>query len=390
MNSQEAMLISLVRAVLKSEEFVCTPEELFSCFSLAHEHGVSNLLYYAIERMPRVNRPDATQCGTLKRVAFAASAREALQQKNIEAVLNLFEQEKLFALPLKGALLKQLYPKPELRFMSDIDLLVDPKQAELIQACMHRLGFRTVKYNAGDTDIYVSPEGLNFELHRNLSNEGINNTTGRFLSELLDDASPKEDCTYIRRLSPEKHYAYVLCHIAKHLMNGGIGIRPIMDVWVYRHFMKFDSAAANGLLMQLELDRFAAAIEHLSEVWFGDAEPTDLDGELGTYIIRSGSFGTDERRVADRMLKKNMTSRSAYLVSRLLPNYETMCRYYPSLKKCPPLLPLFWVRRWFAAMFQRRRKLSTEIDAVSATDRRVLQQRINFYERCGLPMYRKE
>lgn len=390
MKDAERVLIACIRAVLCNESLSCTAEELLSCLNLAHEHGIAHLLYYAVAKMPSEQRPEPSQSGLLKRLAYAASTRELLQQKNLDTILERFEREEIRVLPLKGAILKFLYPKPEYRHMSDMDLLIDPTQAEVVRKCLEDLEFRVVKYDAGNTDLYISPEGLNFELHRDLSNEGVNPQTVSFLSALLHTTVPAGGYSYVRDLPPEQHFAYVICHIAKHLLNGGIGIRPIMDVWICRKYMKFDPQKLSQLLDRLKLSDFAAKVEHLAEFWFGTGEQNDLDDELGTYILGSGAFGTEQQRVTDRMLKAENKNRFFYLFRRLFPDYTTMCRHFPKLKKFPVFLPIFWIYRWLRAAFTSRTKLSAEIEAVRITDQDSLQQRSAFYERCGLSIYRKE
>ena len=52
-----------------------------------------------------------------------------------------FEQHSIDYLPLKGAILKSMYPSAELRSMSDIDILIKPEQYDSIKSVMLLLGF---------------------------------------------------------------------------------------------------------------------------------------------------------------------------------------------------------------------------------------------------------
>ena len=125
-------------------------------------------------------------------------------------------------------------------------------------------------------------------------------------------------------------------------------------------------------------------------MWFGAEEAALLDTELGDYILSSGSFGSEEHKVADRMLQnKNQKSRFGYIFARFFLPYSTMCRHFPVLRKCPILLPVFWFWRAIRAIFYRRGKLSEELGAVGEANTEKLAQRLDFYTRCGIDISEK-
>ena len=376
--------ILLLRNALLHEK---TPADipLDQCLLLqAQKHGVANLLYYGIQGM---NVAPAT-VKLLKEFAYAAAVREAIQQKELEAIFDEFESKRISVLPLKGCVIKQLYPKPEMRYMSDMDLLIRPEDAGKVREILESLDYEVFRFDNGATDIYRSPDGMNYELHRDLSEEGYNAASKSFLEELLSMAWLSEGKSCILELPPEEHYAYILCHFVKHLLDGGIGVRQVMDIHICRKNWSFDEEKLTELLEKLELIEFTATLELLAESWFGNAEGNEVTEELGQYILGSGVFGKEEQRVADRMLKEERKkSKASYIFSRLFPSYKIMSFYYPVLKKIPVLLPVFWAWRMIYALLFRRRKLGKEISTVSETDRSALQERAAFYQRCGLKVY---
>lgn len=358
---------------------------------LAQKHSVANMLYYALPLLPTEKQPKEAERRLLKELAYAAAAREALQQRELDAILARFETEHISVLPLKGCVIKQLYPKPEMRYMSDTDLLFDPAQAVSVQAALEELGYTTDRFAQGETDLYSSPMRMNYELHRSLQNEGFNENSRRFLGGLLSCARPKAGCKYILELPKEEHYAYLLCHFVKHLLNGGIGVRQVMDIYICRHGWSFDEVRLAALLRELELTDFAATLERLADHWFGSGAGDAVTDELGAYIFGSGTFGTDEQRVADRMLKEQNTgNRAVYVIRRLFPGYDLMKNYFPKLKNAPVLLPFYWLLRIFRGIFCRKRKLSNEIDTVFRTTEETLKERTAFYRRCGLKVYERK
>ena len=380
-------LIACLRSALFDECFNC---DIVTCIPLASQHGLSHLLYYALAKLPQENRPDELLCAGLKRKAYASLIREAAQQRTVEALFDRFEEAAIRCVPLKGIVVKKFYPKPELRYMSDIDLLVDAERTADVRRIFEEMGAHVLNYEQGDTDLYITTEGLVFEIKRTLRGEGFNQATVRFLNDLLSLASPMKDRKYVSDLPNEEQYAYILCHMVKHLLDGGVGVRPVMDLWFCKKNMQLNEEKLAALLAELKLTEFAQKAEHLASVWFGSEKETPMDAELGEYILSSGSFGSEEHRVADRMLQnKGQKSRFTYALARFFLPYKTMRRYFPVLGKWPILLPAFWVWRLIRAIFFRRAKLTEEISAVGDASSRTLSQRLEFYSRCGIDISEK-
>ena len=382
MEETNKILISCIRAALRGESVDCDVEK---CISLAYRHGVLNLLYYAIAKSDSNQATSENVKESLKRQTIGAVVREAIQQQKLEEIYRRFEASKIRCVALKGSVIKSLYPKREMRYMSDLDILIDATKADIAHGHMLEMGCTAVNYNCGDTDAYRCAQGLNFEIKRTLAPEHFNERTKLFLENILSYAQPMEGYRYVCALPNEEHYAYILCHIVKHMLNGGVGVRPIMDVWICKKQMQFDSEKLAQLLEKLKLRELANRVEHLADVWFGDAAATPMDDELGEYILSSGSFGTEEHRVADRMIKgEHGKSKFTYMWSRFFLPYSTMRNYYPVLRKWAILLPLFWIWRAIYALLFRRSKLKEEVGAVSDTNKELLQNRLDFYRRCGI------
>ena len=94
-------------------------------------------------------------------------------------------------------------------------------------------------------------------------------------------------------------YFYYIAHMAKHFVEtGGCGIRPFLDIWVLNHRIDFDREKRDKLLSDGGLDVFAKQAELLSEVWFGNAEHTEITRQMETYILRGGVYGANTNRIA--------------------------------------------------------------------------------------------
>lgn len=380
-------IITLLSSVLGSDRILDAPN-FHACISYAQIHGLVGIVYYVLPMIPLDMQPDSKIRDFLKKAAYSSAVRNEIQDREIQEICKAFCSKAILFLPLKGFELKTLYPKPEMRYMSDTDILIEDLQADEVRLSLENLGYRTDRFGNGDTDIYTSPSGLRYEVHRSLEHEGFNAASCLFLKDILSYAVQDNTEDAMLRIPHEEHYAYILCHFVKHLLNGGIGIRQVMDIYLCRKKWVFDEEKLAKLLAELELTEFAATIEKLANHWFGDGEGDSVTEELGEYILGSGVFGKDEQKVADRMLKEEKKQgKFSYVWSRLFPSYKTMCFYYPVLKKWSILLPVFWVWRMIYALIFRRDKLKREVTTVSETDREAVRQRAAFYQRCGLNVY---
>ncbi|MDR0890031.1 MAG: nucleotidyltransferase family protein [Oscillospiraceae bacterium] len=375
MTKQEQNVIALLRRAIGQEAQLDAPDYV-QILQIAKRHGVSNMLYYAAKSLPI----DAQMLQALKKITYAAAARENIQSRELQALLIAFARENVSALPLKGSCIKHLYPSADMRYMSDTDLLIRPEQARAVRSCMEALGYRVEKFDAGSTDLYTSAHAMHYELHRCVADEGHSEETVRFLSSLLDIAQPGESAL---ALSPEAHYAYILCHMIKHFIYGGTGMRSVLDVYICREKWKMDAAKREALLQKLGIASFEENVYNLALTWFAEGQADERLQEMGDYILHSGVFGTEPARVEDRLLMQK-GSRKTYLLRRLFPNPSVMRREYPILKKLPVFLPFFWIWRVIAAGLLRRKKISAELRAVEQAQEEALQKRSAFYARCGL------
>ena len=353
-------------------------------FRLAELHCVTGLLYPALKQCLPLGDPFLSK---MKRQSFAAATRESVQGKELSQIFAACEEAELPILPLKGCVIKSLYPYPELRFMSDADLVIPENRREKMRSLMEGLGFRFHKVDAGDTDVYVSPLHLNYEIHLSLADEGFSQKTQEFVGHITDYAHPKEGFRFVMELPREEHYLYILCHFIKHFIYGGVGVRQLTDLFICYKEWELDREKLDTLLRKFDLVQFHDRIQGLWDFWFTNASPDAVTEELSAYILHSGVFGTEEQRSTDRLL--SVGQEKSYVLTRLFPPYKVMKGYFPVLKKLPFLLPFLWVWRAIRAILFRRDKLRTEFKVMSATENDALERRRRFYHQCGLSVYRE-
>ena len=118
--------------------------------------------------------------------------------------------------------------------------------------------------------------------------------------------------------------------------------------------MKKASASSNEARMSESLERFEALLFEKSEEWFGNRE-IKID-EMTVKILADGVYGRREN-----VWKQNLEKDGRrYLWRHLFPPFPDMKTNFPKLQKLPFLLPLYWCKRIFRALFKRRKEMEKE------------------------------
>ena len=243
-------------------------------------------------------------------------------------------------LPLKGAVLRTLYPEPWMRTSCDIDILVPEEQADSAARLLsEQLDYAYEFKNYHDISM-KAPSGVHLELHFSIREN--TKSIDPLLSDCWSYAFASANCEY--RFSNEYFFFHHLAHASYHFLHGGCGVRPFLDLWLLEHRVSFDAARRDALLAQAGLTAFAAQARHLSEVWFGGAAHNDVTRDMERYLLTGGVYGSAENLMNMQQLRQG--GRARYVLSRVWMPYESLCCKYPSLEGRPALTPLYQLRRW--------------------------------------------
>ena len=322
-----------------------TDEELSELYGLAKKHDLAHLVGDALIKSGlAVN----TEIGAKfrKRVMLAVYRYEQLNYE-LNRLYDVLEEAKIPFVPLKGSVIRDLYPEPWMRTSCDIDLLVHDadKTAELLA---DKLSYKYEDKNSHDISMFAE-SGMHIELHYDLIEESLNEAASNLLAGVWDRSTAHDGCEYRLDMSDGMFYFYHIAHMAKHLENGGCGIRPFIDIRVLNHRTVFDRDKREELLAQGGLLNFSRQAELLSEVWLGNAVHTDITKKIENYVIRGGMYGTNENRIVVQQQKRG--GKIGYALSRIFLRYDEIKFHYPILEKYRWLTPIMEVRRWCKLIF---------------------------------------
>ena len=322
------------------------PEFLPEITSLAQKHDVIHLIVFALKKNGLL---DEGNKNLESKMLIAVYRLEKLNYE-LTKLRAALEQAEVSFIPLKGSVLRQYYPEPWMRTSCDIDVLVHEEDLQrTVSYLSDNLGYRRESQNSHDISMFTQG-GVHIEVHYDLVEDGRANSAAEVLKRAWNVVVKHDGCNYQYEMPDEMFYFYHIAHMAKHFVGtGGCGIRPFLDIWFLNHRIDFNRENREKLLSDGGLGVFAKQAELLSEVWFGNAEHTEITRQMEEYILRGGVYGTNTNRVAVQQQKKGGKVR--YALSKIFIPYDVIKFHYPILQKHKWLTPIMEVRRWGKLIF---------------------------------------
>lgn len=365
------ILLQLMRGALRqTNEPVAWIEEsnIQSMAELIVEQSLVPMLYPVIRR--QVGPLWADLAGHLKPIYDRELHRGLVQEYEIQALLDDMERNGIDCLPMKGWIMRNYYPEPLMRSMSDLDVLVREMNSLSIQKWMEIRGYTPESIEQDVHDSYMKPPYMNVELHRRLIEEGRlkqQHTVWRenCLVSLWQKEYLQKEKKHIYRLSDEDFLVYQLLHFYKHFTSSGVGIRPLADLYLFLQ-KKRQTLDYEYLKKQLELLHIFAFFEQmagLSAVCFEgeDLELDENDWLVLDYLTHAGIYGDRATLETSHLFKSEGKtvgqSKWKSFFGRCFLPLVSMKNNYPRLRRNPWLLPVYWGFRIARIIFLEPYKL---------------------------------
>ncbi len=304
----------------------------------------------------------AGRCGPRVTQELYGAARSAAvyDAERIE-VLRRLEAEGIWYLPLKGSVLKNLYPRGYLRQMSDVDILYDRERADDVCRIMESLGYTTSIYDSGHRDDYVKPSVCHVEMHRVLfDDEFFETPSSVYYADVGRLLKKDPDNGYGYHLSDNDFYVYMVAHEYKHYAWGGTGLRSLLDryVWLKRFRDSVDWAYIAEQTDRLEQTAFEEESRALALKVFAEGSTaglTERERAMLDYYVDSGAYGTSRHDIENRVEE---LGKPRYMFNRLFLPMPYIRRFYPFFYKHKALIPFLPVYRLVRGRKNAREELS--------------------------------
>ena len=344
-------------------------------------HQILPILYYGAFQS-ELELPEEVKT-FLERATFQSIFIDKKQMYALEELEKCFEEHGIEYLPLKGALLKYLYPKTEMRSMGDADVLIRMEQYADIKPILVELGYEEILES--DHELVWNKQGsLHLELHKRLI-PSYNKDYYKYFGDGWKLAHRGEGSCY--EMKKEDQFIYLFVHYAKHYRDAGIGIRHLTDLYVYQKANPdMDLKYVEKELDRLQLVTFYRNSMETAAVWFDGAVETEMTDFMTARIFGSGSYGTHENHVLSEGVKKSKELsveqvQKKKLLGMIFPSAKMLAPKYSCLKKMPWLLPFVWVYRWMTALlfkWDTIRSESKKVSVMSSKNISAYQDELNY------------
>lgn len=392
MKSCEKQLIYLIACALHDtapDAAVTADIDFEALFRLAKAHSLTAITCMGLEKGGAFDSvPDET-AKKWKEAKDKAIRKIMLMDAECRKITDYMRSEGIRYMPLKGMIMKDIYPKYGMRQMADYDILYDNagKSGDSAQKKLHAFmtgrGYQSKSVGVGVHDAYYKPPIYNFELHRALFGEIHGHIPDEYYKNVSEKLLSDDGLCY--RFSDEDFYIYMTAHAYKHFSVSGTGLRTLVDFYVYnlKKGGGMNWKYLRSELKALEIAEYESASRLLADKLFAEPEPdfadslTEEESRLLEYYLGSGTYGTVSNLVSKKMTDIQGDgkpirggTRLKYILSRLFPGRQWCRESYPFFYKYPVFLPALWVYRIFRGMIKRRKNIVGEIRAVKGSKRK--------------------
>jgi hypothetical protein len=307
--------------------------------------------------------------------------RTFLQVMAAREITTAFEKEGIRHQLLKGAILKNIYPSPEMRDMSDVDLVVYDDTLDRAAKVMEQMGYQNhglIKHHM----IFSKGPNLMIEVHWCLFDQNAGKSQHMYFKDLR--AKLVEGKQYTYEFGLEDFYVYMIAHMAKHFFETGCGIRNLVDIYVYlnKYNDSMDREYLEKELQKCGIYDFEKNMRELAYIWLEDRECPEFFENLFEYMVDSGIYGKTENGVWSQLAKETKDSCSNIKLHYYFPSIKFMEEKYPWLKKAPFLLPVAWIMRGVSGVSQKQsrdhRKQLEQVDKKEVAKILDMYHRLNF------------
>ena len=305
-----------------------------------------------------------------------AQRKNIIMNNDYKIIISEFESSQIWYMPLKGAVLQELYPCFASREMADIDVLFDATRADDVRRIMEKLEFQVKSFGMKNDDDYIKPPVSNFEMHRSLFYDKDDKALYKYYENAKEDLLIKDpENSFGYHLKPEDFYVYMIAHEYKHYNSGGTGLRSLLDTYVFLNSHCLDMSYINAESSKIGISDFETKNRALALKLFTDNQLSEDEIKMLDYFLSSGTYGTYEQQVENSINKSG--HKLKYITRRIIgpirkddPYGKQFRIRYATFFKYPVLLPFLPFYRLFNSIKNNPKRLRREAVAVSKATKR--------------------
>lgn len=346
---------------------------------IAREQKILPLLYESLCRLDEKYQPSEEIMKVWEKESLSCAYFFALQAEQIYNVLKAAEENGTDMIVLKGMILRELYPVPELRTMSDCDVIIKKEQLDKVKEVFTSLGYK-IERELETTIEFVKEGALKFEAFYSVFS-GLKAQEG-FNKDMWTDSQPLIG-NHVVQPSVNDNFVHTVAHHAKHIRSRGAGLRNLADIVLLAEKTEIDWKYVIEQFKLLNIEKLFYGIMRSAEKYFDykiafDCPPIDDEkiDVLMEFMASNGIYGVmDNLFIFDaRFAKGKRLKRIKNYLIKIFPTRKKLTNRYQYAKKSVLLLPVAWFHRLFRVVFIERFSVSHQIHSMKTAGKRAESQ----------------
>ena len=362
MTAQKEYFIYLLSCFLSGDAPKGRETDFEELYHLADIHDVSAIVAQELKLVESEWKPTGLIASHFTQT-IGLTVREYQKKEQVySAVKKILTAAEIPHLFVKGAIIKEYYPIPEMRTSGDIDVIVKPESFDTVLNIVHANSNLMTLVEHTTNVIVVKMNGIEVEIHSSAD------VGSGYFENVFSLCSVSNGFTY--ELDDTDHLLYIICHLAKHLAYRGAGIRMLMDIDVMiRHIPNFNLEAFLLLCDKANIRKTAEALISLSVYWFHTPVQQTVDFTADSKLLESfenvildgGSFGYEMNAIPLRYIAADNTQLTLFnkikvLLKMAFPSREYLKKCYPYYNNHASLYPVARINRVADGLFKKRKQ----------------------------------
>lgn len=332
-------------------------------FNIANNHSLTGIVYVMLQKQNNIVNISKDLLEQGKMNYFIQLQNSVNQEYEMKKLIKELSLKGVPHVLMKGYIIKNLYPDPDLRTMGDVDFLVKDKDIDKVHEVLLSLGYIHVKTVRAVRN--YSKVGMNLEVHTSIFYDKISEDVDyeEYFNKAWDNVILKEG-NFTYEFTLEYHLIFLIAHLAKHFYNEGCGVRMFLDIAIYakQYKDKINWDYFWNELNKIKLKKFTKSVFTLCNFWFGVEfkekvylEESFLEN-ITEYIINSGTFGKSvENDMLNRYRREIENPKINTNFSMIFPSVDVLSNEFSYVKKYKFLYPIAWINRAFRLITTRRK-----------------------------------
>lgn len=377
MNNAQKQFVDILSAGIrgKAADKIYDNVDWDEVIDLANKHKVEGIIYLALRKSNLISKVGEKRINLLKQKAAITGIGQSRHISGLSIVFNKIIEENIPVIVLKGLVVRDFYPQPDQRTMSDADILVHKDDVEKVKNLLIDMGYIFLEdHKASHHIALVHHKYPVVELHWNLfKRDGFSNELEHY-ERLIWKRAIKVNVgeTEVLSLSYEDLALHLCMHMAAHLASTGFGVRQLCDL-VLLVEKKGEEIDWNSFIMKARMygfEKFNLIMFLLCKELFYMEVPKELEvksvnnkkylSALIDEIFEAGVHGKKEMsnqfatQVAFNFEDKD-SNPALGAIKRyfrfIFPRIDDMSDKYSYAKKFKLLAPIAWIHHLFAGIF---------------------------------------